>query len=542
MNGRPWTIALICIAGGALFFASLPTLWPLARTDLVASPNDLRSQARSFLEGRGFDLTGYRSARQLVVHTAPLDYVDRELGRERAQSQITAGLPLVYYRATFKKPGEVVWYSVGVHPERGIVGWTKSVPEDYAGARISIAVARELAREALSGGLGLDPAELRERSASTSEQEERRTHSIGYERTISEEPKLDERISITVSGDEVTAAVRRLRVPDEASRKARAREAPGVALETFGFALLAALIVGAFLVFLVRLQRGSVVLRRAALWPGIVFFCLLATYALETASLFGYWEPLWPQWVSNLRYLVLRAVQQAWLLVLLLAVVAAGDALDRELGAGRGSSLWTLGRGGFLDPAVARASGNGFLVGLLCGGAMAGAVILLQTVAGAVTSIQPRGFFFYTLNSASPAATSLLFFLGVALAEELGYRFFAGSWLLKLTGRRWLAVLAPAIVYGLAHTRLDFLPPAEPFWGRAFVLTAVGCVWGWAFFRYDALTVVLSHFTADLFIFNWPRLASGEPAAVAVSVATICVPLLPFLIARVRARVRFASG
>ena len=114
--------------------------------------------------------------------------------------------------------------------------------------------------------------------------------------------------------------------------------------------------------------------------------------------------------------------------------------------------------------------------------------------------------------------------------EELGYRFFAGTWLLSLTRSKWLAVLLPAAVYGLAHTRLDFLPPAAPWWVRPVVLAAVGCVWGWAFFRYDALTVVLSHFTADLFIFNWPRLASGRPGIVAAAVLTIAVPLVPALL------------
>jgi membrane protease YdiL (CAAX protease family) len=134
------------------------------------------------------------------------------------------------------------------------------------------------------------------------------------------------------------------------------------------------------------------------------------------------------------------------------------------------------------------------------------------------------------LNSASPALTSLFFFLAVALGEELGYRFFGGAWLLALSGRKWVAIVVPGLIYGLAHTRLDFLPPAEPFWARALVLTLVGCVWGWAFFRYDALTVVLSHFTADLFIFNWPRMASGRPGPVAVSVAVVCVPLLPAIL------------
>ena len=201
-------------------------------------------------------------------------------------------------------------------------------------------------------------------------------------------------------------------------------------------------------------------------------------------------------WVSGFRYFVERAAQQAWLVLFLLALVAAGNALDSQLGAGRGDSLALLGRGKLLAPTVARASARGFLIGLLCGGTMTLAVLVAGWLVGSTTSLQPRGFFLYALNSASPAATSLLFFFGVALAEELGYRYFGGSWLLKLSGRRWLAIGLPGLMYGLTHTRMDFLPPADPFWARPLVLTLVGCVWGWAFLRFDALTVVLSHFTS----------------------------------------------
>jgi hypothetical protein len=255
---------------------------------------------------------------------------------------------------------------------------------------------------------------------------------------------------------------------------------------------------------------------------------------LAEVSLFAAWDPLWPRWISTFRHLVLTSQASIWTLVVLLALIAAGDALDREAGAHRGASLWALGRGRIGDPGVVRASQRGFAVGLICGGVMAATVWLLQTFAGAYTSIQPRGFFFYAINSSAPALSTLLFFLNIALLEELGYRFFAGTWLLGATRRKWIAIVAPAVVYGLTHTALDFLPPAEPFWGRALVMTLVGCVWGWAFLRFDALTVVVSHFTADLFIFNWPRLASGDTGIVLVALGTVAVPLIPAIVDAVR--------
>jgi hypothetical protein len=73
-------------------------------------------------------------------------------------------------------------------------------------------------------------------------------------------------------------------------------------------------------------------------------------------------------------------------------------------------------------------------------------------------------------------------------------------------------------------------------------MTAVGCVWGWAFLRYDALTVVASHLTSDLFIFNWPRLASEHLDVRAAAMATVAAPLLPAVVAGVAALVRRRAG
>jgi len=514
------------LLAGLFFFASLDRLWPLADLDLVAPRAPLEERARSFLNERGFDLSGYHSSSALTVDTRALDYVESAFGRTQAQRWIAEGLPLVRYRARFKQAGRSTAYSTDIHPRHGVLGWARSVEEDEPGARLELDEARALAADALREGLGLSPDEFEERSAASTEQLDRRDHIFVLERIIGSTAQLRERVRITVAGDRVVGARRTVWIPPEAQRAARAAEAPGRALETLGVVLGVAGALAALFVFLIRLQRGAVRLRQAMFWPAVVFAGLMTTYALETPTLFRYWEPLWPRWVSNFQYLSLRGLEGLLIVFLLLLFVAAGDSLDRESGAGRGASLGRLARGR-LDRAVAAASGRGFVVGLLCGGAMALTVVLLESWFGARTSIQPRGFFFYTLNTASPPLTSLCFFLAVALAEELGYRFFAGTWIFSITRLKWLAILIPAVIYGLTHTRLDFLPPAEPWWARPLVLTLVGAVWGWAFFRYDALTVVLSHFTADLFIFNWPRLASDRPEVVTIAALTVAVPLLP---------------
>ena len=44
------------------------------------------------------------------------------------------------------------------------------------------------------------------------------------------------------------------------------------------------------------------------------------------------------------------------------------------------------------------------------------------------------------------------------------------------------------------------------------------------------MTVVLSHWTADLFIFNWPRISSGKNGLVVLGLITVLTPLLPAIL------------
>jgi len=529
-----WPLALLCLAAGVLFFASLDRLWPLANLDLNVDRDVVIEQARDHLRSRGFEVADLRAIGRINVNGPALDYVERTFGREQAQEWIRAGHPLFEYQVLLKRHGSPTRFRVLWHPEIGVSGWTRSMEEDEPGASLSIDEARALAESALGDMLETEASLFSAQSSSSHDRPDRRDHYFGFERDLQADPELRERVGVVVAGDRVVAFRRSLIVPAAAARDARSRRAPREALQLVGFVLLGMAAIVACWVFLTRLGAGEIDLRRVWFWPTATFVFLMGAFALERPSVFASWDPLWPKWISDFQYLVGRAGATIWLIPILLALVAAGEAIDRQTGAGRATSLLALGRGRLTDPAVARASGRGFLIGLLCGGAMTAAVLLLQLVTDAPTGLQPRGFFFYTLNTTAPALTSILFFMGVALSEELGYRFFLGSWLMQWRGSRALAIGLPALIYGLTHTSLTFLPTAEPFWARALILTVVGAVWGWAFLRYDALTVVLSHFTADLFIFNWPRLASGDAWIVGTTLATFVVPLAPLLLSLVR--------
>ncbi|AHG91961.1 Abortive infection protein [Gemmatirosa kalamazoonensis] len=537
-----WPLAAV---GGLLFFASLGRLWPLADTDLTVPRATLDRRATEVLARRallpsGRALGDYVRASQLDVDEAALDYAERALGRDRAQALVRQGVPLVTYDVLLKRAGDPDGLAATFDGVGRTIGWSRGVQDDAPGAALPVDSGRVLVQRALSLDLGLSlgdgtPAQWHETGAASRVRPRRTDHTFTYERLLSARPELRERAVATVSGDLVTGARRYLVVPAAGERAARARAAPVRALQTVGFALLAAGALGALAVFLLRLRAGTARLARAAYWSAIVFACAFLTNAFAAYDLLAHWDPLWPRWIATLVRLGDLAAGLTWMFVVLFALIAAGDALDREAGAGRGDTLWRLGRGGVADPAVGLASVRGFAIGLVCGAVLTAAVLAVTALGGGFTALQPRGFFFYALNSSAPSVATLLFFANIALLEELGYRFFAGPWLLAATRRRWVAIVLPAAVYGLTHTGLDFLPPAEPFWGRAVVMTAVGCVWGWALLRYDALTVVTSHLTSDLFIFNWPRLASAHLDVRLAALATVAAPLVPALVAGVAA-------
>lgn len=599
-----WLWPLAALAG-LLFFASLGRLWPLADTDLTLPRGTRVARAAETLVGRGLlraaaDTSAYVVATRVHVDEAALDYVQRAFGRDAAQALVRAGAPLAMHDVLLRRAGDPDGLSVTLHPAGGTLAWSRGVQDDAPGARLPLDSARLLARSALRGALGGGPlvdstgrpldaapgerlafvppdrarslAELWdaapwvETGASSRVRPSRVDHTLTFERLVrvaadgtpttalagapgpagASPDELRERAVLVVSGDRVTGARRALVVPAAGDRAARARAAPERALQTAGFALLVVGAIGALAVFLLRLRDGSARLGRAAYWSGIVFTCAFVTQALADYTLLARWDPLWARWIATLSELAWQSQGTAWMFVVLFAFIAAGDALDREVTAGtrapRATTLWRLGQGGVADPEVGLASARGFAVGLVCGGVMAATVLALGRLGGAFVGVQPTGFFFYALNSSAPSLATLLFFTNIALLEELGYRLFAGSWLLRLTRRPWVAVVVPALVYGLTHTGLSFLPPVEPFWGRALVMSLVGCVWGWAFLRWDALTVVTSHLTADLFIFNWPRLAS-EHAEVRVAAAlTVAAPLVPALVAAVAALRRRGGG
>ncbi len=519
---------IISIILGICFFSSLGILWPLADMDLNCSSKEIRGKTDTFLKEKGFNLNDYQAVSYLEVNESALDYLERYSDLKDVQKWIKSGLPLVYYNIIYKKQGEPRYYFLVFHPEKGILSWKRSFEEDDSGKRLKVADARKLIQKKLTSEFNF--SKYVEKGVNSRDLPERRDHVFIYEKIIQEKPEIKIRAVISVRGDILAGVSRSFVIPASEKRLARKKSAPVEFLFAGGVGLMSIGAVIALIIFIIHLQNKNIQLFKVGMLILVIYSISFFNNFLQVSRIFRNWDPLWVQWMASFRYLLYRSLGELWFMVVLFIFIAAGDALDRKTLLKKGESLWNSLKGKIISLDVGKSSAWGFLTGCICGGVMTLSVIILKKYCGSYTSVQPRGFFFYAINSAMPSLSTILFFLKIALIEELGYRYFGGLFLYDLCKKKWVAILVPAVIYGLGHTAFTFLPPAEPFWARALVMTLVGCVWGWAFFKFDALTVIFSHLTADLFIFNWPRLASGDSYLVALAVFTVSIPLIPFVL------------
>lgn len=515
------------VLGGALFLSARPHLWPETGLDLVVEAKALEARAATHDDAVGLPPGDWKAASRLDLDVQALSWLESTHGLDATRVLLADGAPVYRHVVQFKRPGDPSTVTVQMRPDGALDGWVRTREDDVPGARLDSAAAWNKAHVWLRLHLDQDLAAWILRSHARQDLDARTDHEFLFERRRPDDPDVRERMRVEVSGDDVIQAQREVVVPPSFLREKRSNKAPADFVGTLALALFASLGCLALLIKLRGLRDGLVGLRVPAIGAGLVLVCLGLSRILRPSRIMELWDPMGPQWMAAGRILLGGVVNDLLPAVMVFAFLGASDALDRKAPRHRGIALRNFLRLNWQHVDVGHASLRGFLLGLLAGGVLAASTWALSFLPGARIDIQPRGFFFHGINSSWPAVVLAVFFLQIALVEELGYRHFAGNVLLRMHMGRWVAAIVPALVYGGVHANLDFLPPGEPWWARIVPITLVGMLWGFAFVRWDALTVMLSHWTCDLFLFNQPRLSSASAAIWLSALACIAVPLLP---------------
>ena len=128
-----------------------------------------------------------------------------------------------------------------------------------------------------------------------------------------------------------------------------------------------------------------------------------------------------------------------------------------------------------------------------------------------------------SFSTAMPWIYPLLVGLSASTLEEFFFRLLAISLLLKVTKKRWIAVLLPAAVWAFLHSSY----PVEPVYTRGLELTVVGVVLGVVFLRYGIWTTVISHYAYNAFLGAIPMLKSSSLYFQVSGLAVVGILLLP---------------
>lgn len=526
---KRWDLALLgaAVVCGGGFLASLDRLWPVAALDLEIAPEQLHAIAEDHQGLVQAKLRDWDWSSQLSLDEPALAWLERSRGPYDLRRLLRAGLPVYQHEIEFKRRGIPDAITFWIHPQTGLVGWRRTVEDDDPGDRIDSAMAIALGRAAVQEHLGLDLSDWELRRHEQRTLPDRTDNAFVFERAVEPGSNVRQRLTIQLAGSMVREAYSTVVVPPAYLRADRGNHYPELFTQAIALALFASMGVAAFLYKLWGLKRGLVGLRTPLVGSAVVLVCLAASRLLREHRLFELWDPMGPRWMAAVRVLLTGAVSDLLPAIMVFSFLAASDALDREAPRHRGIALRNFLELRWRHVDVGHASLRGFLLGWIAGGVLALASWMLSHLDGALVEMQPRGFFFFSINSLHPTLLLGVFFLQIALVEELGYRHFAGNGLLKVHGGRIVAALVPALIYGAVHAGLNFLPPAQPWWARLIPITLVGFLWGLAFIRWDALTVVLSHWACDLFLFNRVRLQSEDPWTRLSAVACIALPLLP---------------
>jgi hypothetical protein len=548
MTRRPafWAVfAVFSALCGALAWRYFPAALPLINLDVRMS----RAQALD----RGMALAAKlhiapEDARAAVLFghdAATQNFVELEAGGNARFSELLSGslYSPYWWDVRLFKPRETSEVRVRFRPDGTPDGFVRQIPESRPGPALSADAARTIAETRAQADWGVDFAPFKLIEQSQQEQRSGRVdHVFVYERQGETLGDGRFRMSLGVSGDEFTALIRHVHVPEAFERRFQEMRAANNDIARVA-SLVAGLLygIGGCVLGALWLLRKRALIWRQALVAGAVVAGLNAAAVLANAPQawfsFDTAQSEWVFWGQQVGITLLVAVGGTLGLALVfmtaegLARVAFPDhpQLWRLWSRDAAPTLPVLGRtlGGYLFVPVELALIVGFY-------------FITNRYLGwwqpSESLSDPN-----ILGSALPGLAPIGMALQAGFLEECLFRAVPLS-LAALIGARFglrrpaigFALVLQAVVFGAAHANY----PGFPAYSRLVELMIPALIWGLIFLRFGLLPTVILHALFDLVLMSLPVfLVEGLGAALngALVIAAGLVPLAVVLMRRRRA-------
>ncbi|HEX8409217.1 MAG TPA: CPBP family intramembrane glutamic endopeptidase [Thermoanaerobaculia bacterium] len=505
-------LALACVAVIARYFS---TAFPQASIDFKYDRTTSRALAERMLAAQRVNVLGMKHAVRFDSDAQARIFLERNLGLERAQQELRRDVRVWTWHHRWFRPLVEEEFSVDVAPTGEIIGYSHTIPEDRAvgGMRPPVPFLQSI---------GVKTDDLVLLSASERRLPKRIQRIYTFESKRIRPAGATYRHTVTIDGDLVTGYTQELKVPDawlRSYRELRSKNAAAGAVDTI---FNAALMIGAIVVFIMRLRRGDLRLR-FLLAIGIAAVLLQGAVAFnEMPSQLAWYDTTtsYPAYLGQLFFG--SAVQSIGTAMLLIVICGAGEVLYRErlpqhLAMPR---LWTK---------KALASKRVFL-SMILGWSLVPTFIAYQVLfyisAQRVGAWSPAEVpYDDMLSTALPWVAVLFAGFFPAFSEEFLSRAFAIPFLQRFVRSRWFAMILAGFIWGFGHATY----PQQPYWIRGVEVGVAGIAAGLMMDRFGLLPLLIWHYTIDAVYTATLLFASGNTYYVVSAALASLIFAIPFI-------------
>lgn len=426
-----------------------------------------------------------------------------------------------FWETRFYKPKQKEEFRVGVDPITGsVISLNHVLAEEAPGENLSRGQAFDEVKSFLSGqGYELSKFNFIENSV---ERKKNRTDYIFSWRKRDGVENAPYEIDVTVQGGRIGKFNPRLNIPDEFTHTFRSQRSPGLGFSMIFFGISAIFVIAAIYYSLQYWKSDEFDTKYAgilAIITGLLIFLSMVN------SLPGvlYNAPTIMSPTLFLTIMILIGVFTC-LIVGGITLVAAG--------AGRNISKEVLDFDVIRDITKAGPDRERLKYSTFRGFCLAFILLGIATLFYLVGSkffgvwMPENSTYISAVSAYAPALIALTTGGIAAIGEETIFRLFSIPFLKRFLKYTVLAVFLSALIWGVGHSAYV----VQPWYTRIIEVTILGIILGWAFLRYDLVTVISAHFSMNAMIIGVPMLLAGTQWLKINGVIALLIASIPILI------------
>jgi len=527
-------VTVLGVVGLVVFLVFYDVAFPSASLELRYTRDEIRAVAEDYLGSRGYDLADYQHAVTFGGGGMTQIYLERTVGVAETNRLARSGDVSIWtWYVRYFRPLQKEEFGVTVRPTGEVVGFSRALLEDAAGAELVQAEAQVLAEDYLVNDRGLDLAQWELYDGSTRTRPNRADHTFTWVRRGFAVGDGDSRVTVVVRGDEVGSFSTWFRVPESFTRPYREQRGRASLLGQIALYASYAFDLAAVVGLAIAFRRG-LIRWRMALWLALGVVLVRLLNAINWLALLNAWyDTTQDYWGFVTRQVLSYLSSSGFTIVSVLVLVLGGRWLGKQVWP-RQDKL--LNRTGDRWVDLARSCWRGTMLG----GMSAGYVVLFYLIAtrlGAWIPLDAPSSNLYAtpFPFLSPLTTGLL----PAVFEEFSFRLIGMALVMLLARRKQvLALLIPGLIWAFAHS--GYL--TDPIWLRGVELTiATLLLYGLFFLKFDLVTTAAAHYFYNALLTALPLLRSGNGYFVVsglIVVLLVALPVLPGVLRWLRRRKR----